>query len=151
MTATEPAVWDAEFRPRSMRLAACVAAAVISVAGIVVSTLNNRSAGAYMRAADQVAWAGLALFIAAGILLLTRPRVRVGPIGIQVRNILADRLIPWPDVVDVSFPPGKRWARVDLEAHEYVPMVAIQSADRDGAVAAMDTLRELMARYRPSP
>lgn len=151
MTATEPAAWDAEFRPRLMRLGACVVAALIALAGIVVAILNNRSAGAYMRAADQVAWAGLALFIAAGVLLLTRPRVRVGPPGVQVRNVMADRLIPWSDVVDVSFPAGKRWARVDLEAHEYVPMVAIQSADGEGAVAAMDTLRELMARYRPGP
>jgi hypothetical protein len=56
-------------------------------------------------------------------------------------------LIPWPDVVDIYFPRGKRWPRVELQAYEYVPVLAIQSADGDRAVDAMDTLRELMARY----
>ena len=139
--------WDAEFRPRTMRRAAVAAAAVIAVAGVVVAVLDSRSSGAYMRVWDQIAWGGLALLIAAGVLILTRPRVRVGPAGLLVRNVLEDKLIPWQDVVDVSFPPKKRWARVDLDSNEYVPVVAIQSVDREYAVEAMDTVRELMARY----
>lgn len=151
MTDNTATGWDAEFRPRLMRRAAVAVAVLIAAAGIVVAILNSRSSGAYMRAADQIAWGGLAVLIAAGILILTRPRLRVGPAGLLVRNVMEDRLIAWADVVDVSFPPGKRWARVDLEAHEYVPVVAIQSVDRQYAVAAMDTVREAMARYRPAP
>jgi hypothetical protein len=101
-----------------------------------------------MRVWDQVAWGGLAVLIAAGVLILTRPRVRVGPAGLLVRNVLEDKLIPWQDVRNVSFPPGKRWARVDLDSNEYVPLVAVQSVDRGYAVTAMDTVREAMARYR---
>ena len=148
---TEPRAtgWDAEFRPRLLRRVACAVAAFIAALGIIVAVLNNRSSGAYMRVADQVAWGGLAFVLAAGVLILTRPRVRVGQAGLQVRNVMEDRLIPWSDVVDISFPPGRRWARVDLEAHEYVPLVAIQSVDRERAVSAMDTVRQLMTRYRP--
>jgi hypothetical protein len=66
--------------------------------------------------------------------------------------VLEDRLIPWSEVVDIYFPRGKRWPRVELAAYEYVPVLAIQSADGVRAVAAMDTLRELMDRYRgPEP
>lgn len=148
MTAGADTGWDAEFRPRLMRRAAWAVAALIAVTGIVVTTLNNRSSGAYMRVADQIAWGGLAVLIALAVLLLTRPRVRVGPAGVAVRNVLEEKLIPWQDIVDVSFPPGKRWARVDLEAHEYRPMVAIQSVDREQAVVAMDTLRAALARHR---
>lgn len=148
MNETTDTGWEAEFRPRTMRRAAVAAAAVIAVAGVVVAVLDNRSSGAYMRVWDQIAWGGLALLIAAGVLLLTRPRVRVGPAGLLVRNVLEDKLIPWEDVVDVSFPPKKRWARVDLDSNEYVPVVAIQSVDREYAVTAMDTVRESMARYR---
>lgn len=148
MTGQTDAHWDAEFRPLTMRRAAVVAAAVIAVAGVVVAALDNRSSGAYMRVWDQIAWGGLALLIAAGVLILTRPRVRVGPAGLLVRNVLEDKLIPWEDVVDVTFPPKKRWARVDLDSNEYVPVVAIQSVDREYAVTAMDTVRESMARYR---
>lgn len=149
---SESQTWDAEFRPRLMRRAAYAVSAVIAAAGIVVSWFNRRSSGAYMRMADQIAWGGVAVLIALAILiLLTRPRVRVGSAGIQVRNVVEDRLIPWSNVVDVSFPQGKRWARVDLEAYEYVPLVAVQAVDREQAVSAMDTMRELMARYRPVP
>ncbi len=143
-----PLTWDAVFRPRMMSLIAVVTAALITVAGITVAVLNNRSSGAFLRVADQVAMAGLALALAAAALLLTRPRLKVGPAGMAVRTLLDDRLIPWTEVVDVSFPPGRRWARIDLPANEYVPVVAIQLIDRERAVEAMDTVRELMARYR---
>ena len=142
--------WDAVFKPRMMSRAAIAVAAVIVVAGITVAVFNDKSSGAILRTADQVAMAGLALLLAGSVLLLTRPRCKVGPAGLAVRNLLEYRLIPWSDVVDVSF-PGRRWARIDLAANEYVPVVAIQLVDREDAVAAMDTVREAMARYCPSP
>jgi hypothetical protein len=143
--------WDAEFRPRVVPRAAIAVGGFIAVSGIVLSAFNERSSGAFMRTVDQVAWAGVAVLLAAAIVaVLTRPRLRVGPAGLAVRNVLEDRLIPWSEVVDIYFPRGKRWPRVELEAYEYVPVLAIQSADGDRAVDAMDTLRELMARYRGS-
>ena len=141
--------WDAVLRPRLTPRLAWVTAAVIAVAGILVAIFNNRASGAYLRPADQFSMAGIALLIAAAVLLLTRPRLKVGPHGLAVRNVLDYRLIPWNDVVDVSFPPGKRWARVDLDNDEYVPVLAIQVIDKQGAVAAMDTVRDLMDRYHP--
>jgi len=143
--------WDAVFSPRKMSRTASVVSAVIAVVGVIVAVLNNRSSGAILRTADQVAMAGLALLLAAAVLLLIRPRLKVGPAGMAVRNLMEYRFIPWADVVDFSFPPGRRWARIDLPANEYVPVVAIQSIDGERAVAAMDTVRELMARYRPEP
>jgi hypothetical protein len=83
------------------------------------------------------------------VLLFARPALRVGAAGVSVRNLLTYRLIPWGDVVDVSFPQGARWARVDLPDDEYVPVMAIQAVDKDRAVEAMDTVRSLLARYRP--
>mgnify|MGYP000358446773 FL=1 len=87
--------------------------------------------------------------LAGVVLLFTRPRLRVGPAGLSVRNLLGDKLAPWADVVDVSFPAGARWARVDLPHDEYVPMMAIQAVDKGRAVQAMDTVRALMAEYQP--
>jgi hypothetical protein len=142
--------WDVEFRPRLVPRLAYALAALIVLAGVVVAVLNNRSSGAILRAADQVAMAGLATVLAAALLVvLARPRLRVGPAGLAVRNVVDEKVIPWSKVVDFSFPAGKRWARVDLQAYEYVPVLAIQSADRERAVDAMDTVRELMVRYRP--
>lgn len=147
MNGDEPGDWDAVFKPRMMSLTARIVAAVIAVAGLVVAVLNDRASGAYLRTADQVAMGALALIIAGSVLLLTRPRVKVGKSGLAVRNILGYRHIAWPEVVDVAFPPGKRWARVELDYDEYVPAVAIQSVDGEQAVAAMDTIRTLMDRY----
>ncbi len=143
--------WEVTLRPRLMPLVACIVAAVIAVAGIVVAILNDRASGAYLRPADQVAMAGLALVIAGAVLLLTRPRLKIGPAGLAVRNVLGYRVIPWQEVVDISFPPGKRWARVNLDYDEYVPVLAVQSADRERAVEAMDTARGMMERYRTGP
>jgi hypothetical protein len=141
--------WDAEFRPRRFPRMAVAGAGLFALVGIVVAIINDRALGANWRVVDQVAIGGLAVILAgAAVYLATRPRLRVGPAGLLVRNVLEDRLIPWPDVVDVVFPPGKRWARVELQAYEYVPVLAIQSADGDRAVAAMDTVRSLMDRYR---
>jgi len=141
--------WDAEFRPRTSARYAYGVAALIMAAGLTVAILlKNRSTGPVLRTADQFAMAGLAAVLAGVVLLLIRPRLRVGAAGLAVRNVLGYRLIPWDEVVDVSFPPGKRWARVDLPFNEYVPVLAIQLFDGDRAVAAMDTVRELMDRYR---
>ena len=144
--------WDAEFRPRVLPRVAWAVAGVLAVTGILVGVFNNRSSGAFIRAVDQVSYAGLAVVLAAVLVALaTRPRLRVGPAGLAVRNVLDERLIPWPEVVDIAFPASKRWPRVELQAYEYVPVLAIQSFDRDRAVDAMDTVRDLMARYRPDP
>ncbi|CAN5448826.1 PH domain-containing protein [soil metagenome] len=141
--------WDATMRPRLTPYFAYVAAFVILVAHIAIGfLLKIKSTGVVFQTADQVAFGVLGVILAGLILLLARPRLRIGPDGLSVRNMLGDKLIPWTDVVDVSFPIGARWARVDLPDDEYVPVMAIQSVDKERAVDAMDTVRALVARYR---
>jgi Bacterial PH domain len=142
--------WDVELRPHLTPLFAYAAAFLIAAAHIAVGfLLKVGSTGVVFQTADQVAMALLGLVIAGAVLLLARPRLRVGAGGLSVRNLLGDKLIPWPDVVGVSFPGGSRWARVDLPDDEYVPVMAIQAVDKDRAVAAMDVVRSLLDRYRP--
>jgi hypothetical protein len=143
-------VWDVELRPHRTPLFAYAAAFLIAAIHIVVGLLlKMKSSGVIFQTSDQVAIAVLGLIIAGGVLLFARPRLRVGPPGISVRNLLAYRLIPWSEVVGVSFPAGHRWARIDLPDDEYIPVMAIQAVDKDRAVDAMDTVRSLLARYRP--
>ncbi|MBS4729442.1 PH domain-containing protein [Mycobacterium sp. SM1] len=144
--------WDVEVRPHLTPYFAYGAAFLIAAAHIVVGfLLKSQSTGVIFRTADQVAIGALGVIIAGVVLLLARPRLRVGAAGLLVRNLLGDRLIPWSEVVDVSFPAGARWARIDLPGDEYIPVLAIQAVDKDRAVAAMDTVRALLARYRPDP
>lgn len=143
-------VWDVELRPHLTPLFVYPTALLIAAVHIVLGMLlKSSSSGVIFQTSDQVAMAVLGLVIAGGVLLFARPRLRVGPAGLSVRNLLGDRLIQWPEVVGVSFPAGSRWARVDLPDDEYVPVLAIQAVDKDRAVEAMDTVRSLVARYRP--
>ena len=142
--------WDLEIRPHLTPYFVYGAAAIILAAHVTVGVLLKiSSTGVIFQTADQVAIALLGAVIAGAVLMFARPRLRVGASGVAVRNLLGYRLIPWSDVVDVSFPRGARWARVDLPDDEYIPVMAIQAVDKDRAVEAMDNVRNLLARYRP--
>jgi hypothetical protein len=107
--------WDLEVRPHLTPYFAYAAAFLIAVAHIAVGfLLKIGSTGVIFQTADQVAIGLLGVIIAGLVLLFARPRVRVGVTGIAIRNLLTYKLIPWSAVVDVSFPQGARWARVDL-------------------------------------
>ena len=141
--------YDLEVKPHLTPYFAYAAAFLIAAAHIAVGfLLKIGSSGVIFRTADQVAIGLLGVIIGCLVLLFARPRLRVGPDGLAVRNLLAYRLIPWSDVVDVSFPKGARWARVDLPDDEYIPLMAIQSVDKERAVDAMDRVRALLVQYR---
>jgi hypothetical protein len=142
--------WDLQVRPRVTPYFAYGAAFIIATALVAVGyLLKMQSSGVVFQTADQVAMAGLGFVIAGCVLLFARPRLRVSAAGLSVRNFLGYRLIPWSDVVRVSFPVGARWARIDLPGDEYIPVLAIQAVDKERAVNAMAALRALTARYRP--
>ena len=142
--------WDLEVRPHLTPYFAYAAAFLIAAAHIAVGfLLKVGTSGVIFQTSDQVAIGLLGVIIGCLVLLFARPRLRVGAPGIAVRNLLAYKLIPWSEVVDVSFPLGARWARVDLPDDEYTPAMAIQAVDKDRAVVAMDRVRELIVRYRP--
>ncbi|KAA0084325.1 PH domain-containing protein [Mycolicibacterium sp. P9-64] len=142
--------WDLEVRPHLTPYFAYAAAFLIAAAHIAVGfLLKVGTSGVIFQTSDQVAIGMLGVIIGGLVLLFARPRLRVGPAGIAVRNLLTYKVIPWSEVVDVSFPTGARWARVDLPDYEYTPVMAIQAVDKDRAVAAMDAVRELVVRYRP--
>ena len=116
---------------------------------VVGLLLKIKSSGVIFQTADQVAMAALGLVIA-GVYCSSRGRdCGLVAAGLSVRNLLGDRLIDWSEVVGVSFPAGSRWARIDLPDDEYIPVMAIQAVDKERAVAAMDTVRSLLAQYRP--
>lgn len=141
--------WDIEVRPHLTPYFAYGAAALIVAAHVVVGALLKvGSSGVVFRTWDQVAIAMVGVVIACFVSLFARPRLRVGPSGVAVRNLFGYRLFPWDQVVDVSFHRGARWARLDLPDDEYVPVMAIQAVDKHRAVEAMDRVRALLRRYQ---
>ncbi|MFD0361028.1 PH domain-containing protein [Nocardia sp. GCM10030253] len=144
--------WELEVRPRrSVRTAWIVAVllAAFFIAGGI--WLRTGSTGVNFRPADQLAMMGIGLLAAAAVLLLTRPRLRVGARGVSVRNILGDTEFPWEHIRGVSFQDKKSWARLELIDDDYVPLLAIRSNDKEHAARALDRLRELGAKYTAPP
>lgn len=136
-------------RPRKVLICAWVGAvAVLALFVAVAVVLRVQPTGVYFRLADQVAMVLLGLFIAGGVLLLARPRVRADAAGIEVRNIVSTRYVPWELVVRVAFPDGASWARLDLPDDEYLPVLAIQAVDRQRAVDGITRIRALHAAAR---
>lgn len=141
--------WDVEVRPHLTPIFAYGAALLILAAHVVVGVLLKvSSTGVIFRTADQVAMAMLGAVIAGFVCLFARPRLRIGPSGVAVRNLLGYRLFPWDEVVGVSFHPGARWARLDLPDDEYVAVMAIQAVDKGRAVESMDRVRAGLQRYQ---
>jgi hypothetical protein len=133
-------------RPRKVLIFAWVGAVVtVALFTVIAALLRSTQTGVYFRFADQVALVLLGFFIAAGLLLLARPRVRGDAEGIEVRNILATHRYPWRDVQRVAFPDGASWARLDLPDDEYVSVLAIQAVDGVRAVDAITRVRALHA------
>ncbi|MCH9641289.1 MAG: PH domain-containing protein [Actinomycetia bacterium] len=142
--------WDIEVKPHLTPIFAYGTAAIILASHIVVGVLLKASStGVIFRTADQVAIAGVGAVIAGFVCLFARPRLRVGPAGVAVRNLFGYRLFPWSQVRGVSFHPGARWARLDLPDDEYLAVMAIQAVDKGRAVEAMDRVRAALRRYQP--
>ncbi|MEW1735966.1 PH domain-containing protein [Nocardia beijingensis] len=148
VAADDASEWDFEVRPRRAVRTAWIAAVLVAAAFTVGGIwLRSGSTGVNFRVADQIAMIGVGLLGAAAVLLLTRPRLRVGPRGVSVRNILGDNEFPWDYIRGVSFPDRKSWARLELVDDDYVPLLAIRSNDKEHAARAMARLRELGAKY----
>jgi hypothetical protein len=139
---------ELEVRPRRIRWVAWLVAVVLFAFFAVGALLVYvKSAGFNFRPADQVAMVVLGVLLAGGALLFTRPRLRAGKGGVQVRAVILTRAVAWDDVVGVSFPDSAQFARLDLPDDEYLVVSAIQAVDREHAVRAVRSLRELHARY----
>lgn len=141
-----------QVRSRRAAVVAVVSALVlIGVFTAVALLLRKTPTGVFFRVSDQVAMVLLGILLAGAALLFTRPRLRADADGVEVRNLLFARWLPWDLVVAVSFPDGTPWARLELPDDEYIAVMAIQAADREHAVRALRSLRALHAEYAPSP
>ena len=103
--------------------------------------------------ADRAATVGLGLVGALALLALGRPLVAAGADRIRVRNIIGSADLPWSVVRAVRFERGASCASLELHDDEVIAVQAVQVVDKEHAVAAVRTLRELHAasQRRPPP
>lgn len=132
------------------RIAVVAALAVLALfVAIALVMTTSESAGAPFTRADQVATGVVGVLAAAGVLLLTRPRLVADRSGLRTKAWAGTyRFIPWDVVLDVRFPPGARFARVVLPGEEYLSLYAVHRWDGERAVRAMAALRALQDQVR---
>lgn len=137
-------------RPRRIRFYVIPAALVVFAAFAVMGVLLRQTpTGAQFAVSDQVALIVIGVILALAVLALLRPRVRADTDGIEVRNVLNGRTFRWADVRGVSFPDGAPWARVELLADEYYPVMGVQAQDGQRSVQVMRELRALHRGAQP--
>jgi hypothetical protein len=140
--------WELEVRPRrAARVATAVAVAVFVLFTVGGLLMRDSSTGVTFYSSDQVAVILVGIVIAGSVLLLTRARLQAGPQGVVVRNLFGDKHVPWDLVRGLSFPDGKAWARIELPADEYIPVLALRASDKEYAADAVERFRALGARY----
>jgi hypothetical protein len=139
-----------------MRLVCALVAGVVLAVGLFVAlTLPSNSTGVIeFGTVDQIAVAGLALLLAAGVLFLGRSRVDADAESIRFRNIVLTHELPWDSVRAVAFDRKSSWATLRLRNDDEVALFAVQAVDREHAVRAVEGLRALLAAAearRPKP
>jgi Bacterial PH domain len=130
-------------------LCAAIGAVVFGALLVVALTLPSSSTGVVeFGVVDQVAIAGLGLILGVGIALLGRSRVDADTDGIRVRNVVMTREFGWRTVRAVRFDRKSSWASLLLENGDETAVLAVQAADREHAVRAVEGLRALHAAAR---
>ena len=130
-----------------MRLVCALVAAVVVAVGLFVAlTLRSNSTGVIeFGAPDQVAVAGLAVLLGAGVLFLGRSRVDADAETIRFRNVVMTHELPWDAVRAVAFDRKSSWASLRLRNDDEVALFAVQAVDREHAVRTVEGLRALLA------
>lgn len=136
--------------PRKIKIYAWALAVVLILghAGVAFLLKAGGDSGLTFRVSDQVGMILIGVILAGGALLFARPRLRIGPDGVAVRNLLNENTYPWDLVQGFTFPEGAQFAHLELPQDEYVAIWAIQARDGEYAVQALARARELAADYR---
>lgn len=139
------------YRPRRLRVAAWVAAAVVLLASVGLAAALSGRVGegpTVFGPEDRAGMVGLGVIGAAVLLLFTRPLVEADAGGIRVRNVIGGYRLPWAVVRGIRFDRGASWVTLELADDEVVAVMAVQAVDRERAVTAVRALRALHAAHR---
>jgi hypothetical protein len=140
-------------RPRRIRRVCWVLAPVVVVFFVAMGSLLSGSTGegtAVFQPSDRIAMMALGLFVAAAILLFTRPRVVADAAHIKITNVIGGYDLPWEVVRAVRFDRGNPWVNLELQDDDVVAVMAIQATDKEYAVAGVRTLRALLETHQAS-
>jgi hypothetical protein len=139
-------------RPRRLLVVCRIAGVVLLVVFGVLAVLLRRgtAGGEQFGVGDQIAFFGIGVLLAGAVLQFTRARVVADERGLQIRNYVGERVIPWQVVAGVRLDDGSPWASLDLQDDDTIALLAVQANDGVHAVEAVLELRRLLALSRGS-
>lgn len=141
-------VWDVEHRSSTLRKVFLSLAALIFVIHLAWAwVLPQGDTGVTLRLSDQLSFVFMGTIMAGLFLIPLRFAVKAGKAGVEVTGVIGTSRYTWEDIQGFSFPLSSKWARMELPAHEYVPLVSVLIWDKHDAPAVMKKLRECHARY----
>ncbi|WP_461166891.1 PH domain-containing protein [Tsukamurella serpentis] len=138
-----------EVTPRKIKVYAWSLAVVTVIGHAIVAWLLKAGgdSGIAFRLSDQIGMVVIGMILAFGALLFTRPRLRLGPDGVTVRNLINENTYSWDLVRGFTFPEGAQFAHLDLPQDEFVAVWAIQARDGEYAVQSLARAREIADEY----
>ena len=138
------------FRPRRLLLVCRGAGGALLVVFAVVAYLLPRGSagGQQFGLPDQIAFFGIGVLLAWAVLQFTRVRVVADASGVQVRNYVGEKFVPWQVVRGVRLDDGSPWASLDLHDDDTIALLGVQANDGARAVDAVVALRALLATSR---
>jgi Bacterial PH domain len=139
-------------RPRRLLVVCRVAGVVLLVVFGVLAVLLRRgtAGGEQFGIGDQIAFFAIGVLLAWAVLQFTRARVVADERGLQIRNYVGEKVIPWQVVAAVRLDDGSPWASLDLQDDDTVALLAVQANDGIYAVETVLELRRLLAISRGS-
>ncbi len=136
--------------PQRLRLITALAAAgLVAVMTVVAVLLKSSTTGVVsFQTADQVAMVGLGLAMGAGVLMIGRSRMEADADGVHVRNVVMNHQVPWSAVRAVRFDRHSPWATLLLTNDDELAVSAVQAADGERALHAVQGMRALLADHQ---
>lgn len=131
--ASSSTVWDIVIKSRVLAVWGVVCAGgVLSmhIIAAVLLTYNVESLGVSIETLDQLGLVVLGIVCALVFLTLTRPRLRAGAHGVEIRSFFTTRFIDWQTIWGLGFPHGAHCARLELAQYEYLPIWALNRWDK---------------------
>lgn len=139
-----------EATPLRMRIWFGLMAVLVVAVTVTVSVLLKSSTTGVVafRTSDQVATMGIGLAMGGAILFCARPRMTADARAVTVRNIVGTHVVPWEYVRAVRFDQHSPWASLLLSNEDELSVLAVQAADGERAVRAVEGMRALLAADR---
>lgn len=145
---TDP--WDVVISSRLLTrvgIFLALAALIVHSGAAIMLMYDVQRLGVTVEHIDQLGLIILGVVFASLFLTLTRPRLRAGHSGVEVRGFFTTRFVGWPEIWGLAFPSNARCARLELDQYEFVAVWALNRWDRKALAESLHRYVDVQDLY----